>query len=654
MRPTVDDASNGEDAPRSAEPRLIAGGITAHNDERHIERSIHSLLSQELPPNTAWGRIWVVASGCTDRTVEFARSVEAEEPRVGVVVERERRGKAAAIQEILRRAEGESLVLLNSDAVAAPGSVASLLVKAEGKPRPYAVMARPTVPATGSRGWTGTMRWMWDLHHEIHQEMLSDGRGAHLSDELLLVSLPAVPWIEEGVINDGSYCAVWLREHAGGCWYAPEAQVAIDIPRTRVDHLRQRRRIHVGNAQVAARLGKAPTTALRFFLQDPPRAVRALRRALGQEQGTHHMLRIAVWEVVSHALATWDRLPPRRDHVLWSRIGTRPALPRGASVAEFLLADPQKDLERRIRVILEVAREFGTGVSLTDLASLLPGGSVDRPDELERFLECRPELAEVGRQRAFSPNQTTLSDPERVGRGREYRRRATELIEGPLAFVRQSVRCVGVTGSAAYDEPLPGDDLDFFVITRRGALSWFLVATYVALRIRGLKCSEPSEPVPCFNYVVDERRAPREFAGGRGLLFAREALTARMILGDAYYRGLLARTPWLGEEIPRLYAARTIEPGETTPQVAPLLVRIASAMLFPALAAYLQLVGLRRNFQARRGRRESETFRTLTSPSRVAFQSRRFDQLRVRYETPGRSSPSSVGVAAPSRFPTAR
>lgn len=618
--------------PVGPHPRWITGGIVAHNDERRIGASIRSLLAQDLPAGTAWGTIWVVASGCTDGTAEVARSLAAEDPRLGLLIQPERHGKAAAIREVLRRAQGESLVLLNSDAVAAHGAVAALLRTAASKPRPFAVMARPVVPSPGPSPWSVTMRWMWEFHHELHLEMLADGRGAHLSDELLLVSLPAFPWIEEGVINDGSYCAVWLREHSGGCWYAPDAHVAIEVPETLGDHLRQRRRIHVGNAQVTSLLGRAPTTALRYFVQHPSRTLGSVRRSVAGPHGLHHLLQVTTMELVAHALSAWDRLPPRRDHVLWSRITTTPPTEPGPPTRRPPSAPADGEFEQRLRVITEIAREFRTGVPLGSFAALLPGTGPAEPDELESLLALRPDLGSVVRRMVYPPSTPPEDDPERAVRGARYGRAAEALVDGPLRRLRPWVRCIGVTGSTAYGEPERGDDLDFFVVTRAGANAAFLAATYVALRIGWIRRRLPTDPEPCFNYVVDERRAAEEFARGRGLLFAREALTARMIEGDQYYRGLLAQTPWLGTELPRLFAERTTDGGDASPGNASLVLRLASALVFVPLAAFLHLVGLRRNARARREGRPSAAFRTLTAPDRIVFQSQRFEQLRARYE----------------------
>lgn len=596
----------------------ISGGIVAHNDAGRIGAAIASLLSQELPDGAYWDAIWVVASGCTDGTAEVARRLATADARLRVIEEAERRGKSAALREVLRRARGNALVLLNSDAVAAPGAVRTLLRVAEGKSRPHAVMARPIVAGDGGGSWEASLSWMWQLHHEFHSEILADGRGAHLSDELLLLSLPAPPLLEDGVINDGAYCAVWLQAHGGSCWYAPEALVAIDVPRSPSDHLRQRRRIHVGNAQIAGRLGRRPTTLLSGFLAHPERGARALRRAVDRPGGVRHFAAILFWELAAVLLAAWDRLPPRPDHIRWRRIpaASPPAASSPAGAA---------GLERRVRALLRVGREFRTPVSTDELAALFPVGPESERPDVAGFLGDRPGIAEPD-------DLPSAGSTDRFRRGAEFRARADVIAGRTLGWLAPATRCIGLTGSTAYGAPEPGDDIDFFVVTRSGATAWFLAATYVSMRLERLRTKGPLGPVACFNYIVDDRAAPSEFSRGGGLLFAREALAVSVLRGEGYYRGLLAQTPAIGLEMPRGYAARTAGAEPVVPQPAPFPVRLLNALVYLPLAGYLQLTGLERNARARREGRTSDEFRTVSRPGLIAFRSRRFEELREVYD----------------------
>lgn len=640
---------------RGFSPCTLTGGVVAFNDESRLERSVRSLLAQELPPGVLWSRIWLVASGCTDGTVEVGRTLAAEDARVRLIVEPERRGKAAAIREVLARAGGETVVLLNSDAVAQAGAVAALLETAAGRSGPFAVMARPVVPLAAGGEWVETLRWMWELHHELHLEMLAEGTGAHLSDELILLHLPASGVLAEGVINDGSFLGVWLAQNRGGCWYAPESRVVIDVPPTVSDHLSQRRRIHVGNAQVRRMLGSPPTTLPRYFLEEPERAMRMLRALAHRRSGLRHILRVAFWELVAHALALWDRVPPARDHVRWRRIRSgagEPATDR-SSPADAASAGIG-EIDHRVRSILGVARDFSTGVPLDQLLHLLPSTAPSTASELARWLGARPELARVDDGRAYAPSAAPRPIGPRSLRGERYRKWAEELASGPLRVPLRWCRCLGVTGSAAYGEPLRGDDLDLFVVTQAGSLWCFLALTFGILRLRRLAGADPERPEPCFNYAIDDSVAAAELEQDRGFLFARESLTLHPVLGDPYYRGLLARAPWMGGRIPRLYSERTRSPGDCSSDPAPFWVRVLNGCIYPILATYLQLVGIRRNARGRRVRGAPAEFRTRAEPRRLSILSRRFEEIRGRYEPNAVYCPRPEGMAGPSRIPTAR
>jgi glycosyltransferase involved in cell wall biosynthesis len=647
-------------------PLTLAGGVVAYNEEPHLRTAVRSLIDQKLPPGVDWGEIWVVASGCTDRTVEVAHALAAEEPRVRVVVESDRGGKARALRQVFQRASGDALVLLNSDARAEPGAVGQLVRTAAGKEAPFAVMARPVVPQQASGRWAGTFRWMWQLHHEFHSELLARGAGTHLSDELLLVSLPSVSPIPDGIINDGSYLAVWLSQHRGGRWYAADARVSIEVPETVRDHLHQRRRIHVGNSQVTSVLREPPATIQRQFFERPAETARLVGRMIAREGGFQHFARLATWEVASHALAAWDRLPPRRDHIRWRRIRSPAALggattPPTESFGPGGHSDAPAKLERRVTTVVDAAAQFGTGVRLPELLRLLPDDAPATIPEVRSWLETRPHLARLDGDSAFSPDTEKELEQERMERGVRYLASARALFAGPLRGALGWSRCACVTGSVAYGMPQRGDDLDLFVVTRKGGLWWFLAYAYLTLRLERWKHPGIAEPPPCFNFVLDDCEALEEFSHGQGFLFAREALTAQPVQGDGYYRGLLAESPWMREEIPRLYAEKNPAAFASVARSrpAPFLVRLLSLAVFPGLAAYLQLAGLRRDSGFRRASMTDHRFRTDTKWRRLAFASRKFDRLRERYCTPAASRPSSsprgpAGYGKPPPTPSVR
>ena len=300
----------------------LFGGVVAFNEERRLTAAVDSLLAQQLPPGTRWRALTVVVSGSTDRTAEVAQALAAAHAEVRVLVQTERLGKASALREIFRAAQGDYLVLLNADARAEPGAVSALLRTAANLPRPFAVMGRP-VPAPLPPAGMGTgLRLIWDIHHRLHAELFSSGEGTHLSDELLLLPISHLPPLPEGVVNDGAFIGAWLRSQGGRLSYAPEARVRIEVPWNLPDHIRQRRRIHAGHRQVTRLLGVVPTTMEQYLLRRPRQALSLLGGAVNATTGGRTALAwLTAGELASAAAALWDSIPPRRSHRLWVPIG---------------------------------------------------------------------------------------------------------------------------------------------------------------------------------------------------------------------------------------------------------------------------------------------------------------------------------------------
>lgn len=628
--------------------RYLTAGVVAHNEEATIGKAIRSILAQELPPEYRLDVVWVVASGCTDGTIGEVELQAATDPRVRLIVETERRGKASALREFFGRARGELLLLLNSDAVAEPGAVRELLQAAEKLEPPFAIMGRPE-PETRNPGLvTSMLQLQWALHHELHWEMMERGWGNNLSDELLLLSREGAPEIPAGIINDGGFFGVWLAQHRGKVAYAPKARVRIEIPTTLPEHLAQRRRIRFGTQQIHRLLATEPTTFPKFALRHPSTAVTSLRNAARSVPRGYPLLAL-LWftEVCSLLLSLRDRLPRRPDHVRWERIRrTAPswnALPRMARHS----IHGESGTHHRSRAVLRIAAQFRTGVPLDEFVSLMPEEGPRTALEAREWLEKRPELGRVHADRVYPPNALPPSDPSGEARAQRFLEEAHALVRGPIGIPRSLLRCVAVTGSAAYGSVRPEDDLDFLLVARSGAL--WVALTLIWARLRLWRPSRRGRPEVCLNFALDERVAHREFAAPHDLLFAREALTARVLLGQAYYASLLRDAPWMGERLPRLYAARrSVQTPADDSGPAPLPVRILNALLFPLLTGYIQATTLYRNARLRtRGAGASE-FRARTGFGRFTVQSIRFLELAQSYheeEFPTVTEPGSEPIA---------
>lgn len=73
----------------------------AHNEERSIEKAVHSALSQEEPHGYSI-KVVVVANGCSDRTEEIVKELEEQNPNRVVLVSMTEKGKTRAINRAIR------------------------------------------------------------------------------------------------------------------------------------------------------------------------------------------------------------------------------------------------------------------------------------------------------------------------------------------------------------------------------------------------------------------------------------------------------------------------------------------------------------------------------------------------------------------------
>jgi len=93
--------------------KQVSIGICCYNEEANIDNLLKNLRnSQGLQTDT---EIFVVCSGCTDSTVQIVRKYLAIDPRIYLIIEKERKGKASAINKILKRCRGRYIFLIPGD-----------------------------------------------------------------------------------------------------------------------------------------------------------------------------------------------------------------------------------------------------------------------------------------------------------------------------------------------------------------------------------------------------------------------------------------------------------------------------------------------------------------------------------------------------------
>lgn len=276
-------------------------GIMAHNEEANIGRLLEVLVSQQLK-EVELTEIVVVASGCTDNTEAVVLDWTKRDPRIRLMVQAKRAGKAAAINEYLPRAREKIIVLCSAD----------LLPEIDALERLVAPFADPEVGMTTSRpvpvndpdkfmGFAAHM--LWGLHHVIN--LTSFKSGEMIAFRKIFERIPYHTAVDEASIEPV------VRGQGYRVQYVSSAIVYNQGPETLADFLRQRRRIYAGHLAVRDTLGYTVST------MSAPKILMLLLRNLDWRP------REFAWTWTVVGLEAYGRLlglrdyKKRRDHQIW-------------------------------------------------------------------------------------------------------------------------------------------------------------------------------------------------------------------------------------------------------------------------------------------------------------------------------------------------
>jgi biofilm PGA synthesis N-glycosyltransferase PgaC len=290
-------------------PTSIAIGVMAHNEAGNVGRLLDRLRSVHIAGATV--RIVVVASGCTDETVAVAKRSAAADPRVSVVVDPERRGKAVAINQFITAAGGADLLVMESaDTLPEPGTIAALIVRF-ADPRVGMVGAHP-MPEDDPSTFIGfANQLLWRLHHAVASR--SPKQGELVAWRNVIESLPPDSAMDE------AYLEQLVLQRGYTLAYAPDAIVRNRGAGSVQAFVLQRRRNHAGHRALAADKGYRPAT------RDHLLVLRlGLAELVAHPGRAHWLAATAMLEAWASLLGWWDHAVAHRSHAVWTMIeGTK-------------------------------------------------------------------------------------------------------------------------------------------------------------------------------------------------------------------------------------------------------------------------------------------------------------------------------------------
>jgi glycosyltransferase involved in cell wall biosynthesis len=321
----------------------------AYNEEASIADAIASILDQETS-SCRLTEVIVVASGCVDRTVEIVDRIAAHDPRVRLLVQEHREGKASAINLFIASARSEVLVMVGADVVVKEGMLDALMGHFDD-PEVGMVGGRP-IPVNGEGSFLGhAVHLQWRLHDRIARS--SPKLGEIVAFRNVVPSIPLDTAVDEISIQ-AVITRLGLR-----LVYEPDAVAYNRGPASVRDFLRQRRRIYAGHLRIRKQQAYSASTMGSW------RILRALRGS-----GSFTTPRACLWsmgtiglECVARVLGRWDALRRRPVHVWEISTTTKRGVAAGAAgaghqnVAVFNILDFHREqLDLGLRAVRQLTR----------------------------------------------------------------------------------------------------------------------------------------------------------------------------------------------------------------------------------------------------------------------------------------------------------
>ena len=227
-----------------APPLNISIVIVAHNESRHIEHKLRTLLAQDYQPATL--QIILASDGSTDDTVACAHKVV--DSRI-TVLDLPRQGKAATLNAGVALATGDILVFTDADNQWSRETLSYLLAPLSD-PNVGACAGHMVIPVTGGGLSVGDSLYR---HYEGWLRRVENRTGCMVSADGALLALrrelfQSVP----AEVNDDFFLSTCAPVAFKRIVYVPEAQV-IDHGVDEADkQFRRRQRVTVGGLQSLA------------------------------------------------------------------------------------------------------------------------------------------------------------------------------------------------------------------------------------------------------------------------------------------------------------------------------------------------------------------------------------------------------------------
>ncbi len=306
-------------------------GITAHNEEANMAQVLDAVINQRLHL-VEIAEIIVVASGCTDRTVEIVQEYLEIDSRIQLYVQERREGKTSAINIFLGYATEEVCVLESGDTIPHEDAIENMV----------RMFLDPAVGMTGAHkvpvntpehviGYLSHLRLK--MEHQLCLEIPRLGE--------LIAFRKLFDQIPPDVAMDEAFVEALVIRRGLQVRYAPDAVVFNMGPETVSDFVKQRRRNHAGHLHLKEKYGYEVSS-----MGSPRLAKLALEEIWGALRLIWILFVLAAIEGYSRILGWWDYRVHKRTHVVWDIAWTTKEVKQSVNAKGINITSPHLPAKR--------------------------------------------------------------------------------------------------------------------------------------------------------------------------------------------------------------------------------------------------------------------------------------------------------------------
>lgn len=230
----------------------VSVGICCYNEERNIALLLNNLLKEQSLTNNS--EIIVVCSGCTDKTPELVEGFSKIDRRVKVIIETERRGKASALNKILKVYRNSFLVCIDADHIPEKNTLSFLLYPF--KDPKIGIVSGYHFPINGNKGLMKSIgTTIMSIHNYMRKYCMEHGINQQYGDVFWSMRRGVCDNIPEDIISEDAYIGVECQRKGFKMYLEERAFAYFLTPQTLPEYITQRRRFIFANLLIKKRTG---------------------------------------------------------------------------------------------------------------------------------------------------------------------------------------------------------------------------------------------------------------------------------------------------------------------------------------------------------------------------------------------------------------